>query len=103
VDALDGNAIAGWLFEHFGSEMTNVTERCTHCGTWSPNRFRADPRAASDPSDRAASGTRLASVPKSRLASAASTRRRGKAASALPISNVQVVLPTPPFGETTAM
>lgn len=35
MDALDGNAIAGWLFEHFGSEMTNVTGRCTHCGTCS--------------------------------------------------------------------
>jgi ribosomal protein L37E len=33
MDALDGNAIAGWLFEHFGSEMTTVTGRCTHCGT----------------------------------------------------------------------
>jgi hypothetical protein len=26
MDALDGNAIAGWLFEHFGSEMTAPTE-----------------------------------------------------------------------------
>jgi len=33
MDALDGNAIAGCLFEHFGSEMTTVTGRCTHCGT----------------------------------------------------------------------
>jgi ribosomal protein L37E len=33
MDALDGNAIAGWLFEHFGSEMTNVTGRCKNCGT----------------------------------------------------------------------
>ena len=33
MDALDGNAIAGWLFEHFGSEMTAVTGRCKHCGT----------------------------------------------------------------------
>jgi hypothetical protein len=33
MDALDGNAIAGWLFEHFGSEMTTVVGRCRHCGT----------------------------------------------------------------------
>ena len=33
MDALDGNAIAGWLFEHFGSEMTAATGRCKHCGT----------------------------------------------------------------------
>jgi Family of unknown function (DUF6510) len=33
IEALDGNAIAGWLFEHFGSEMTTVTGRCKHCGT----------------------------------------------------------------------
>jgi len=30
MDALDGNAIAGWLFEHFGSEMTTVVGRCRH-------------------------------------------------------------------------
>jgi ribosomal protein L37E len=35
MDALDGNAIAGWLFEYFGSEMTAVTGRCRHCGTCS--------------------------------------------------------------------
>ena len=33
MEALDGNAIAGWLFEHFGSEMTSVGGRCRHCGT----------------------------------------------------------------------
>ena len=33
MDALDGNAIAGWLFEAFGSEMTTVVGRCGHCGT----------------------------------------------------------------------
>ena len=33
MDALDGNAIAGWLFESFGSEMTTVVGRCKHCGT----------------------------------------------------------------------
>lgn len=35
MDALDGNAIAGWLFEHFGSEMTTVVGRCRHCGAQS--------------------------------------------------------------------
>jgi uncharacterized Zn finger protein len=29
---LDGNAIAGTLYEYFGSEMTTVTGSCTHCG-----------------------------------------------------------------------
>ena len=33
MDALDGNAIAGQLFEHFGSEMTTARGRCAHCGT----------------------------------------------------------------------
>lgn len=33
MDVLDGNAIAGQLFEHFGAEMTAVTGRCAHCGT----------------------------------------------------------------------
>jgi hypothetical protein len=33
MDALDGNAIAGWLFEHFGREMTTTHGRCRHCGT----------------------------------------------------------------------
>lgn len=33
MDALDGNAIAGSLFEGFGREMTNVRGRCKHCGT----------------------------------------------------------------------
>ncbi len=33
MDALDGNAVAGELFEHFGSEMTTARGRCTHCGT----------------------------------------------------------------------
>ena len=32
MEALDGNAIAGWLFESFGSEMTSVEGRCKHCG-----------------------------------------------------------------------
>ena len=32
MDALDGNAIAGALFEHFGAEMTAVSGTCGHCG-----------------------------------------------------------------------
>ncbi len=31
MDALDGNAIAGDLFEHFGHEMTMAELRCSHC------------------------------------------------------------------------
>jgi phage FluMu protein Com len=31
MDALDGNAIAGALFEHFGDEMTMAQVRCAHC------------------------------------------------------------------------
>jgi hypothetical protein len=30
--ALDGNAIAGALFELFGREMTTSTGACSHCG-----------------------------------------------------------------------
>lgn len=33
MDALDGNAIAGPLFAHFGLEMTTATGTCAHCGT----------------------------------------------------------------------
>jgi hypothetical protein len=32
MEALDGNAIAGELFEVFGSEMTAMTGRCRFCG-----------------------------------------------------------------------
>ncbi len=32
MDALDGNAIAGQLFEHFGREMTTARGACAHCG-----------------------------------------------------------------------
>jgi DNA-directed RNA polymerase subunit RPC12/RpoP len=32
MDALDGNAIAGPLLEHFGREMTTVRGSCAHCG-----------------------------------------------------------------------
>ena len=31
MDALDGNAIAGVLFEHFGHDMTMAEVRCSHC------------------------------------------------------------------------
>lgn len=33
MDALDGNAIAGPLFEYFGSEMTTALGTCANCGT----------------------------------------------------------------------
>ena len=33
MEALDGNAIAGALFEHFGAEMTTTIGECAHCGT----------------------------------------------------------------------
>jgi uncharacterized Zn finger protein len=32
VEALDGNAIAGPLFEYFGNEMTVARGTCAHCG-----------------------------------------------------------------------
>jgi phage FluMu protein Com len=35
MDALDGNAIAGALVEHFGHEMTMAEVRCSHCQTTS--------------------------------------------------------------------
>jgi hypothetical protein len=33
MDPLDGNAIAGELFVHFGREMTTESGRCGHCGS----------------------------------------------------------------------
>jgi hypothetical protein len=33
MDALDGNAVAGALFEYFGHEMTMAEVRCLHCQT----------------------------------------------------------------------
>lgn len=33
MDPLDGNAIAGTLFEVFGAEMTTATGTCAHCAT----------------------------------------------------------------------
>ena len=35
MDALDGNAIAGALFEHFGHEMTMAQVRSSDCETTS--------------------------------------------------------------------
>jgi hypothetical protein len=32
LEPLDGNAIAGPLFEYFGAEMTAASGTCTHCG-----------------------------------------------------------------------
>jgi LSD1 subclass zinc finger protein len=32
MDALDGNAIAGLLFDVFGAEMTTATGSCASCG-----------------------------------------------------------------------
>jgi uncharacterized Zn finger protein len=36
MQAVDGNAIAGELFCHFGTEMTEVSGRCTNCGATGP-------------------------------------------------------------------
>jgi len=36
MEALDGNAIAGELFEVFGSEMTIVNGQCRYCGAVAP-------------------------------------------------------------------
>jgi Family of unknown function (DUF6510) len=33
MEALDGNAIAGQLYDVFGAEMTIATGVCDHCGT----------------------------------------------------------------------
>ena len=32
MDALDGNAIAGMLFDYFGAEMTAASGTCAYCG-----------------------------------------------------------------------
>jgi Family of unknown function (DUF6510) len=32
MEALDGNAIAGALYEVFGAEMTTASGTCAHCG-----------------------------------------------------------------------
>jgi ribosomal protein S27E len=36
MDALDGNAIAGHLWEVFGAEMTVSRAVCVHCGNEAP-------------------------------------------------------------------
>ena len=36
MDVLDGNAIAGTLFDVFGDEMTDASGTCASCGTASP-------------------------------------------------------------------
>jgi Family of unknown function (DUF6510) len=36
VEALDGNAIGGALFEAFGSEMTAAIGKCRFCGAVGP-------------------------------------------------------------------
>ena len=33
MDALDGNAIAGTLYDAFGTEMTTAAGVCANCGT----------------------------------------------------------------------
>lgn len=32
MEALDGNAMAGALLEHFGTDMTSARGTCAHCG-----------------------------------------------------------------------
>jgi hypothetical protein len=32
MDAVDGNAIAGTLYERFGADMTTAVGTCAHCG-----------------------------------------------------------------------
>ncbi len=32
MEPLDGNAIAGTMYEHFGTEMTTARGTCAHCG-----------------------------------------------------------------------
>ena len=36
TEGLDGNAIAGRLFEVFGGEMTTAIGECAHCGARGP-------------------------------------------------------------------
>jgi hypothetical protein len=33
MEALDGNAVAGALFDYFGAEMTVARGSCAYCGT----------------------------------------------------------------------
>ena len=34
MEALDGNAIAGMLFDYFGDDMTSAAGSCAHCGAF---------------------------------------------------------------------
>ena len=36
MEPLDGNAIAGELFAHYGAEMTTAIGSCGHCGARGP-------------------------------------------------------------------
>jgi Family of unknown function (DUF6510) len=36
MEALDGNAVGGLLFNVFGAEMTNATGTCASCGAHGP-------------------------------------------------------------------
>jgi hypothetical protein len=36
MEALDGNAIGGLLYDVFGKEMTSATARCAACGASGP-------------------------------------------------------------------
>jgi hypothetical protein len=36
MEALDGNAIGGLLYDVFGKDMTNETGVCAHCGARRP-------------------------------------------------------------------
>ena len=33
MEPLDGNSIAGQLFEYYGAEMTTARGTCSHCGS----------------------------------------------------------------------
>jgi Family of unknown function (DUF6510) len=33
MEPVDGNAVAGALYEHFGADMTTAHGACGHCGT----------------------------------------------------------------------
>ncbi len=46
MEALDGNAIAGALFQLYGAEMTTATGTCAHCGAGAQiAELRVYPRA----------------------------------------------------------
>jgi hypothetical protein len=36
MEALDGNAVGGLLFDVFCAEMTNATGTCANCGAYGP-------------------------------------------------------------------